>query len=272
MTRRNFISALGATALISGETIASPVRSAIGARIGLFGADGELKNPYVQDGMIAMWDAEWNVGLGQHEDSPMTWVNLAGNGLDMISNGNPIFFDKYIQPTQQSEMWHTDITDLCDEMLEYGTMTMEVVSHVVIGKNGPKLLMFGGGGFNQGCHVSATCGDSLRVGFNVRVGTTETFKYSSQNPFAYFALVSDGSVLTGLYKSKSGVITRNVEVQPPITNYVSKRFMIGYRYTYYPDSPMVNGEKVYSIRVYNRPLTELEIGNNYLIDKLRFGI
>ena len=272
MTRRDFITTLGATAAVGGEAIASPVRSAIGARIGLVGAEGELKNPYVQDGMIAMWDAEWNVGLGEHESSPMVWKNLADNGLDMISNGNPVFYDQYIQPTQQSEMWHTDVTDLCDDMLEYGTMTIEVVGLCVAGSTRPKFIRFGGGADSQTCWATAACNDPTRIGVEFRIGTTSTAIYSSQNPLAYRSVVADGLFATGFYKSRSGLLQRSAAITVPITNYVSKRFTIGYRYTYYPDNPMVNGEKVYSIRVYDRPLTEIELENNYLVDRIRFGI
>ena len=50
-------------------------------------------NPYVTDGLIAMWDGEWNVGPGKHNPNATTWKDLAGScNLDVtigtwIKNG-----------------------------------------------------------------------------------------------------------------------------------------------------------------------------------------
>lgn len=271
MTRRDFING-GIAAITYNSLFATPIRSAIGAR-SLFSEDnGEDGFPYVTDGLLAMWDAEWNVGIGEHESTPMVWKNLVDNGLDMISNGNPVFYDNYIQPTQQSEMWHTDVTDLCDEMLSNATLTMEVVAGCVIGKTQPKFCLFGGGGLGQCSFASAACPDATRVGIDFRIGNSAAAIYGTHNPFGYFSVSSNGMSATGYYKSSSGELERTVAVSAPITNFVSKRFAIGYRYPYYWDSPMINGEKVYSIRVYDRALSPNEISFNYSIDQARFGL
>ena len=54
--------------------------------------------------------------------------------------------------------------------------------------------------------------------------------------------------------------------------YVSKRFTIGYRYTYTPDSPNIGGMQIFNIRVYSRALTSDELAANYAVDKRRFNI
>ena len=36
-------------------------------------------NPYVTDGLIAMWDGEWNVGPGKHSSTTSTWKDLIGS-------------------------------------------------------------------------------------------------------------------------------------------------------------------------------------------------
>lgn len=38
----------------------------------------EWNNPYVTNGLIAMWDAEWNVGGGVHDAAATTWMDLVG--------------------------------------------------------------------------------------------------------------------------------------------------------------------------------------------------
>lgn len=37
------------------------------------------KNPYVADGLVAMWDGEWNAGGGVHDAAATKWKDLIGN-------------------------------------------------------------------------------------------------------------------------------------------------------------------------------------------------
>lgn len=37
------------------------------------------QNPYVTDGLVAMWDGEWNAGGGMHDDGATVWKDLVGN-------------------------------------------------------------------------------------------------------------------------------------------------------------------------------------------------
>lgn len=51
-------------------TVASPIRSSIGSCHAKFSQSEEaFDNPYVTDGLVAMWDAEWNSGWGKHDSS-----------------------------------------------------------------------------------------------------------------------------------------------------------------------------------------------------------
>ena len=57
------------------------------------------KNPYITDGLVAMWDCEWNAGGGVHDDTATTWVDLTGNGLDAtIVDG--VFSDRGFSTTR----------------------------------------------------------------------------------------------------------------------------------------------------------------------------
>ena len=38
--------------------------------------DAAIENPYITDGLVAMWDGEWNVGLGKHSDTATVWKDL----------------------------------------------------------------------------------------------------------------------------------------------------------------------------------------------------
>lgn len=51
----------------------------IAARNAILAGGGGWKNPYVTDGLIAMWDGEWNAGPGKHDASATVWKDLAGS-------------------------------------------------------------------------------------------------------------------------------------------------------------------------------------------------
>lgn len=40
-------------------------------------------NPYVMDGLVAMWDAEWNAGGGVHDATATTWTDLSGSRCNL---------------------------------------------------------------------------------------------------------------------------------------------------------------------------------------------
>lgn len=40
--------------------------------------------PYVQDGLVAMWDGVWNVGYDMHDNGSEIWTDLTGNGNDAV--------------------------------------------------------------------------------------------------------------------------------------------------------------------------------------------
>ena len=46
------------------------------------------KNPYITDGLVAMWDGEWNAGGGVHDANATTWKQLvAGSQYGDITTG-----------------------------------------------------------------------------------------------------------------------------------------------------------------------------------------
>ena len=64
---------------ISGIVIAAPVKSSIAAKQNSVNEVSEWVNPYVTDGLVAMWDGEWNAGGGVHDPNATVWKDLVGN-------------------------------------------------------------------------------------------------------------------------------------------------------------------------------------------------
>ena len=56
---------------------------------------GGWNNPYVTDGLVAMWDGEWNAGGGVHDTDAKSLVNLA-EGESLAFGSDVEVHDKYI--------------------------------------------------------------------------------------------------------------------------------------------------------------------------------
>ena len=243
-------------------------------RIGVNIMHGPWKNPYVTNGLLAMWDAEWNVGLYKHDKHAMEWVDLSGHGLTMHSNGNPIFYKNYIQPTQYSEMFHTDDTNLMDDVLENGEFTMEVATDQ---RGIAKQCIFGDNPGASSVWIAAigNINDPIRRGVWAKVGSININIYTKLSLFGLARCRCDGSSGTAWYHAFDNIenpISKSANISTPIPIAGNRRgFQIGYRYGYYPDGPMVDGTKVYCIRWYNRALTDDELAHNLLVDKQRFA-
>ena len=46
-------------------------------------AKAAWQNPYVTDGLVAMWDGEWNAGGGVHDATATTWTDLSGSRCNL---------------------------------------------------------------------------------------------------------------------------------------------------------------------------------------------
>lgn len=83
MRRKDFIKGGIASIAMWQMALGNPIKSNVAARHCFTSYESEWKFPYVTDGMVAMWDGEWNVGIGEHDDSTTVWVDLSGNGNDL---------------------------------------------------------------------------------------------------------------------------------------------------------------------------------------------
>lgn len=77
------------------------VRSMVAARNGIAAAKrgGGWANPYVTDGLIAMWDGEWNAGSGKHDPNATKWADISGNSRDAVLSGTYSWGENY---------WHVE--------------------------------------------------------------------------------------------------------------------------------------------------------------------
>ena len=218
---------------------------------------GGTANLYVQDGLIAMYDGIENAGAGTHSASATTWVDLSGNGHDMAISG-----------TNASSNWQSDFYNF----------------NAASGTNGQKFVV---DATNMGsivfleCHIDFVGSNSLTLlhykddfgiyfdprqnGYIVRSLNTitggkaitwekGTFSYDLSNIKAYQNTVECGGRSQGRIEANNG----NTEL------IVGAKLQNGYR--------GYSKSHLYSLRLYNRVLTEEEIAANYAIDQQRFGL
>ena len=81
ISRREAIA--GTVALLGGFAMGKPTRGAMGAAGASQTSASGWVNPYVTDGLIAMWDGEWNAGGGVHDPEATVWKDLSGYGYDL---------------------------------------------------------------------------------------------------------------------------------------------------------------------------------------------
>ena len=56
----------------------------VAARTGAWAKAGGWVNPYVTDGLVAMWDGEWNAGDGIRNVFLPVIKDITGSGRDLI--------------------------------------------------------------------------------------------------------------------------------------------------------------------------------------------
>lgn len=59
-------------------------------------ASNSFPNPYASDGLVAMWDGEWNNGFGSHMPKLNVWRDIVSN-VEMTAVGSPHFSGKCCQ-------------------------------------------------------------------------------------------------------------------------------------------------------------------------------
>ena len=53
-----------------------------------------VENPYVKDGLIAMWDAEWNDGVCSHVSTTTKWNDIVSGYNLQLASGTPTWEEK----------------------------------------------------------------------------------------------------------------------------------------------------------------------------------
>ena len=226
---------------------------------GEFDWDEIVENPYVTDGLVAMWDAEWNCVLGLHSMDTTKWNDIVSGYNLALASGTPTWEDKanvingkwgIVNPKLQALFTAANKNnlsyELCFSALPYN------IKGTVLGFNNALI-----GTIANASNIGDWCWSGSWIQSNkfktTRKGTLSVVRNGQTSHTDEY---EDGKFFGG----KTGTTGD--------TSY--RTFGIGYGYGQWNNAP--TGIKIHCIRVYNRMLTADEIQKNKDIDTNRFLI
>jgi hypothetical protein len=229
---------------------------------------GRKWNPYVTDGLVAMWDGIWNAGGGRHTDDVAAIVPIVGTRRSLSS-------DFIVHP---DGLYNATLNNM-------SRMVIDLAAPVVDIGTGPD----GGSTIElvMGCNEYRSDNKGSFVLGTPWTSTTKWEFYAwpvSSTPHVYILsgnvswdtdvrFVADGVVRSHVarrvYSGTSNLTYwRNGAMQKSSTQ--SGRTQITYTQIAFGLGGFTGILK--AVRVYGRPLTAAEIAANYAIDKARFNL
>lgn len=229
------------------------------------------ENPYVTNGLVAMWDGEWNAGGGVHDADATLWKDLIGPN-DLTVDSNVVWQDKC---SFQNDWKMTANRDNASITWAFAEVVCD-------------WSLIAGSSYTSACFSagSAAGSDLPNIYGNwlawYNSGRTKYFCQFCANgrPTKYAEIespVSETSYLHGTlsFDKTNQIVWRNAQqltMQDKGTSYFftdANKIYIG--------SNNSNNErafkgKFYCVRLYSSVLSSAQIAANYAIDRLRFGL
>lgn len=200
-------------------------------------------NPYVTDGLVAMWDGEWNAGGGVHDPNTAVWKDLVGTN-DLHLTASSSFGENYFLSTAGAE-------SVGDPRIPVAT------AEAVIDTTGTR-------GWFVICYYRQVVGNmrwiGMRANDTVNFGNSADCMQGQRNGRNYYAGAYD------IYTQSISLYMNGLQMP----NLGPGMGGIGENYLRIPGTnpPFT----CYAIRFYSRALTAAEIAANYAIDKARFNL
>lgn len=200
---------------------------------------------YVQDGLVLLLDGIQNI-RGGHSTSTNVWEDLSGNNYDVTMKNITI---------NENNMYFSGDTSIMYSSNNIDAVSVEMVLELEESSQGEQYIASFGSIYKILAWTPSEKGFSLGNG-KKRYLLEDLYKKSSisvqYNPDAMYL---------NSKKLENSVVSTSWTAAPKYP------FMI----SGYANGWRLKG-KIYSIRVYNRALTQDEINHNYEMDKKRFGI
>lgn len=220
-------------------------------------------NPYVTDGLVAMWDGEWNAGGGVHDASTNVWKDLVGNCDWTLVNPSWSGSALLLGTQRYGYMDSTATAATFSQIATGGTMEIVLTPNEIL-------------------WYSTLIKSAADVGFNFNTYNSIGFRSSRSPSTGYDELMQNStwnvSVIYGntvesveFYRNAE---SRSLPYMNSIGGYaVNGGTIIGARSTSNTSYSLERfcDLNIHTLRLYSRALTAAEIADNYAIDKARFN-
>ena len=228
---------------------------------------------YVSDGLIVLYDGKYNTLSGSSNKTTI-WEDLSGNsnngtlkGFDFTNtsgwNNNALLLDGVNDWVQMKYLYNTN-------------MTVEIVVESVTNKDNKAtnfICNYEGGGIGIGNNASGYNFANIHMSSSYRTATSVSTFYCNKK---YSLSVRNNELGVVFRENENQYINEAIKSGNITKPSSSTIFAIGTNPNGSADG-LPSGESrlngyVYSVRIYNRVLTDEEIQQNYNVDKARFNI
>ena len=217
-------------------------------------------NGYIQDGLVLWLDGYSNTGTARN-NTTTTWKDLSGTGNDLTVSGatwgyKSLYFDGTNDYASRSSAKYN---------ISNNKYTLEILLKPE--KQGNYQLIYdtinSGAAVKQ--YMSVWLGTSNKFNYDISNGSTSaqmSSTFTSVNNTMYALAASLDTKTYRLYNKAKLDATKELGFTPSMSN---SGIYVGGSVYYYQG-------RIYSIRVYNKVLTQEEILHNYNYDKQKFNI
>ncbi len=227
---------------------------------------------YVSNGLMCLYDGEYNSEFGKSKKTK-TWYDLSKNNNNATLKN--FDFNKTSGWTENSLLLDGKNDWVSMQKIYNNNMTIEIALKILNEKDGKKLYVidnYESGGMGIEKNTSGYMLGAVNVDGSYYTALSNN-KINDNTKYS-LTLQYDGSNI--LYRENDIKYNTYAEgrIKEPIN---STRFVLGVNasgenYDNMESSEAFNNFEVYSVRIYNRALTDEEISQNYNVDKERFGI
>ena len=227
---------------------------------------------YVSNGLMCLYDGEYNSEFGKSKKTK-SWYDLSKNNNNATLKN--FDFNKTSGWTGNSLLLDGKNDWVSMQKIYNNNMTVEIALKILNEKDGKKLYVidnYESGGIGIEKNTSGYMLGAVNVDDSYYTALSNN-KINDNTKYS-LTLQYDGSNI--LYRENDLKYNTYAEgkIKEPIN---STRFALGVNasgenYDNMESSEAFNNFEVYSVRIYNRALTDEEISQNYNVDKERFGI
>ena len=212
-------------------------------------------NPYVTDGLVAMWDGQWNAGGGIHSPyATHLYELITGTPETSVASRFTVGKNYWEVSTSIGANRITALSSAFKQAIECGKAHLDIITYI----NAPATAIYG--------NVITICGGNF--GYQPATGLGGISFFTNER-----ILVKDPSLVGATaanleidIDTESSTLTYTVGSASVTTSIKSLESLSNHFYITIP------GTRLYCARVYNRLLSPFEKSANHAMDKLRFQI